>query len=323
MTSLWNDAGVSLPDEPMTVDMVLQRGGLSWEVEKRPALYRDNGGEIRQIPNQYATVRADSGNALGIVGPVWAPYQNRELVEFALALRGVQGDAVVNRVATLRGGALVIAELRVGRELVVKRGGERGAMQPFLTLTMAHDGTGAIRGSEAVRVLVCSNGMVQDRNASQFSVRHTTSAAERMNAGAMLLESFQAQTLQLEATAQRLEDTEMPRRNFVEFCAQLISGKDEESEALETMGKLEGRAATLANAKFETLSDLFVHGIGNRGVTRFDALNAVTEFVDHQRGRMDSWRRTASRAQMDTALDSIAFGSGRAMKARALALLSR
>jgi hypothetical protein len=52
-------------------------------------------------------------------------------------------------------------------------------------------------------------------------------------------------------------------------------------------------------------------GHGLTGQTRWGMLNAVTELVDHERGRSDNTR-----------LESAWFGTGAAMKTRALELLS-
>lgn len=326
MTTLWNQAGIDLTNggDPLTVDLVLDRGGLRWEVDKRQAYYRDNSGQMIAVPSQYAPVRSDTGQAFAAtVGPQWQPYQNRQLVEFALGLQCVTGDVVPVRAGTLGADrSRVFVELRVGRELMVRRGGERGAIQPFALLYMAHDGTAAIRCTETMRVLVCSNGAVRDREANGFSVRHTASAEERMAEGARLLRHFSAAALEFEHTARDLAAAPMDRQSFVGFAARLLTGKDDEQEALETVGRSEGRTKQTLERKGQELLGLFEHGIGNLGRDRFDALNAVTEFVDHQRGRVQSWRERASRLQLDKAIDSMTFGTGAQLKRRALRLLT-
>ena len=92
-----------------------------------------------------------------------------------------------------------------------------------------------------MRVLVCSNGAVRDREANGFSVRHTSSAEERMTEGARLLRHFSAAALAFEETARNLADTPMSRESFVGFAARLLTGKDDEREALEKVGRSEGR----------------------------------------------------------------------------------
>lgn len=67
--------------------------------------------------------------------------------------------------------------------------------------------------------------------------------------------------------------------------------------------------------KLAAADHLFNRGIGNGGRDRYDALNAITEFIDHQRGRASNWARTASRLQIDKAIESATFGAGADLEA--------
>lgn len=60
----------------------------------------------------------------------------------------------------------------------------------------------------------------------------------------------------------------------------------------------------------------FTRGTGNRGKTRFDALNAVTEYLDWQ-----STFRETDFSRAENRLDSLINGSGARTRARALELL--
>jgi phage/plasmid-like protein (TIGR03299 family) len=320
--SIWNQSGKSI-EGAHTVDMVLDAAGLGWTVEKRQAYYRDNSGALAPIAGQYAPVRTDSGEAFGTVGPQWEPYQNRSLIDFGLSLRGISDELVPTKAGALNGGRRVYVELRVGRELVVRRGGERDATQAFVLLNMAHDGTGAIRCSEVLRRLVCSNGMTRDGALANFSVRHTASAERRMELGAGLLQSVALDAARFQETAQALADTPMGRAEFLRFAAQVFTGRDSEQEAAEVFNRADGRSRTILENKLEAADSLFTRGIGNLGRDRYDALNAITEFIDHQRGRAANWARTASRLQVDKAIESATFGAGADLKSRALALLTR
>lgn len=119
--------------------------------------------------------------------------------------------------------------------------------------------------------------------------------------------------------AQKLAETRMGRDEFREFAARLILDTEESVvEAREARGK---RGQTMLDAKVNELTELFASGTGNSGESRWDGLNAVTEYVDHKRkaGRAAG---DAIRGQL-ARLDSAWFGSGRAVKQRALRLLTR
>ena len=68
----------------------------------------------------------------------------------------------------------------------------------------------------------------------------------------------------------------------------------------------------------ESLNELFTRGTGNEGSTRWDAFNAVTEFVDHSRTIRLTGGRNAAEARFEASL----LGSGEAVKARAFDMLS-
>jgi hypothetical protein len=70
--------------------------------------------------------------------------------------------------------------------------------------------------------------------------------------------------------------------------------------------------------QLETLGHLFAQGAGNIGRTRWDAFNAVTEFVDHFR----SIRVSSGRNRSEVRFESVLTGSGDDLKARAFDLLA-
>ena len=326
--NLWTLAGTAFEaGERMDVNDVLRATGLDWAVEKRQAFYRDNEGRMQPIKGQHAPVRSDTGAAFpATVGQVWTPYQNREMVEFALSLGAIDTALPV---LPCRGGQLGVdgarafLEVMIGRTLVVRRGEDRGNVQPFCRLENAHDGSGSIVLAERMETLTCSNGAVSTSMLSGFRVRHTMSASERMTQGAAYLHRFALQALEYETTARNLARRPMSRSAFTDFCAQLLTGEDDRTKALETIVRSEGKTKTNFERRYEELTQCFESGIVSRGEDALDALESVTEFVDHQRGRIANWRNTASRLQLDRAIDSQARGTGAHLKARALYLLTR
>jgi len=63
---------------------------------------------------------------------------------------------------------------------------------------------------------------------------------------------------------------------------------------------------------------LFHRGTGNLGRTRWDALNGVTEYVDHSR----SVRTVGGRNRAEVRMESALFGTGDTLKDKAFALLT-
>ena len=79
-----------------------------------------------------------------------------------------------------------------------------------------------------------------------------------------------------------------------------LFGQEETPEAI----------STRTRNQMDTVGDLFINGVGNRGLNNWDMLNAVTEFVDHKRSK-----------DADKRLDSAWFGGGAELKQKAWNLL--
>lgn len=77
------------------------------------------------------------------------------------------------------------------------------------------------------------------------------------------------------------------------------------------------RAANLFASRYDKLGELFVHGQGNRGADRYDALCAVTEWVDHEGVRGHRGEHAGQ-----TRFMSGLSGEGATLKAQALEMLT-
>ena len=83
------------------------------------------------------------------------------------------------------------------------------------------------------------------------------------------------------------------------------------------------RSLNRLNNKREEVVNLFKEGRGNVGSTRWDALNAVTEYLDHhkQASRLNNEKTGAVHAEKRF-VSNVIRGSGNSMKQRAITLLS-
>lgn len=79
------------------------------------------------------------------------------------------------------------------------------------------------------------------------------------------------------------------------------------------------RSANLFASRYDRLENLFVGGIGNAGRDRYDALNAVTEWVDHEGVR--SHRGDSEHVAQTRYVSSVA-GEGATLKATAFEMLA-
>ena len=84
--SAWHGLGTVVEDAPSPYE-ALKLSGLDWEVEKSGALgaLRHDGG-ISYTSEAVATIRKDTNEILGIVGPHYEVVQNKELFDVAYEL---------------------------------------------------------------------------------------------------------------------------------------------------------------------------------------------------------------------------------------------
>src|SRR5690242_4018322 len=95
----WHGLGVEVPAD-VTVDEMLVKAGLNWEVERIPIMTADDGATI---PDQYAIRRATDKRVYDVVSDRWRPVQNREILEFFREWTAA-GDATIETAGSLRGG---------------------------------------------------------------------------------------------------------------------------------------------------------------------------------------------------------------------------
>lgn len=328
----WHKLGTYLGEQNVTADVMRKAAGLDFEVSKLPAFVKRPDGTFVPIADRFGMLASHKREAFSaVVSDRYEIFQTSEMFEFMEKLRGAAGNELrFHTAGSLKGGSVVWALAQLSGSIDVRRrSGRVDQSAPFLFVSNSFDGSSAIEiAATSVRV-VCWNTLSaalrgSKRGADRFSVRHTASAEQQLKQAAASLGYAADYFKAYQETAQELADTPMDRQSFTTFVAQLLSGLDDERAALEKVAEAKGRSETMLNNTADALIANFERGKGNSGTDRFDALNSVTEYVDHQRGRMGKYKTAADRlGALDRSLDSAAFGAGADLKARALKLLTR
>lgn len=173
-----------------------------------------------------------------------------------------------------------------------------------------HDGSGCFELHRTNTRVVCANtwktaiGNGRDR---VFGVRHTVNVSDGITAAVNLLLGVNKAEEIERAKVQRMATIEMSTAEVSAFVGKL-TGFD--TQALQT--------STRSRNQYNDIVDLFRGGTGNKGATRWDAFNAVTEYVDHAR----TVRVAAGRDKTEVRFESSLLGSGDAMKSKAFELLT-
>ena len=291
----WHGIGVAL-DAPPTAAEAIQAAGLDWNVEKRPLFTpRRSRKNLAEVPGFSAVVRKDRKNVLGVVGKTWQPLQNSEAFQFFDPF--VEGGvAAYHTAGSLKGGQMVwvLAQLRADPMTVVKG----DDVEKFLLLSNSHDGKAAVNVRFTPVRVVCANtlSMAESDDASPFlRIRHAGNLKQTMK---KVQEVVNVTNRTFEAT---LEQYRWLAKRQVQNIHRFVL------DVLQVPDNAEKPPRALSN-----VVELFENGRGQdnklvRG-TWWAGYNAVTEWVDHHRGR-DGTRLAAAW-----------YGEGRRIKSRALVL---
>ena len=296
----WHRLGKRFIEAP-TLDEAIIAAGLNWKVTTEP-LFAANGDKAPAL-----LVRRDSDSSiLGAVGPSWKPLQNDQAFAFFKPFLDAN-EATIECAGSLRMGKRVFVLCKLKRDTLVIKGND--IVEKYILLSNSHDGTLAIRvGFTPVRC-VCANtlAMAHDSAASKLiRVKHSGNVVANLE---NIRETMNLADQQFEATAEQyrlLANTEINSSDLEKYVKLVFATKKQLAEAENKIEELNAGARVK-----EDITRLFENGRGqNLPETRrtlFSAYNAVTEYVQYERGD-----------NADTRLDNTWFGQGMAINKKAL-----
>lgn len=288
----WHGLGKKV-DHLLTSAEAIEAAGLNYQVEKAP-IFLGDGTEIK---DQYATVRMDTKQPLGVVGSKYTVLQNKDAFSFF--------DAVVSVKEAMyeTAGALGIGEriwLLAKLPGYIKTVGE-DITNKYLLLTNTHDGSGSVQVMLTPIRVVCQNTLNVGMQAGthKSKIRHTFNMGMKVEEVRKTLGLIQQQFTIFEQATQKLATIELTNEALDSYLRKSLSiGKDEDN-------------STRAKNILEEVSQLFLNGKGadlpGAKGTAWGAFNAIVEYVDYKRGGDNQEKRTAS----------LLFGSGANIKQKA------
>jgi phage/plasmid-like protein (TIGR03299 family) len=295
-----------------------REAGLAYSVLESPVLFQTAAAtEPQAWPERKVLHRSDTGAALAVVSKGYNVVQPAEIMGFfsdLVALGGFQLETA----GALSYGRRVWALASVGEAAPVVDG---DLVKPYLLLGTSYDGTMAtIAKFTAIRV-VCNNTITAAvggySNGQAVKGEAETEKGYLKSAIRVLhSERFDADTvrLQLGIVANQFERFIVQSR---QLAAETMSAAEADSFVAELLKPYHtGRIDITESRAYKRVLQLFngaaigsdIDGVAG---SRWAMLNAVTELVDHERGRSDNTR-----------LESAWFGTGAALKNRAVELLS-
>jgi phage/plasmid-like protein (TIGR03299 family) len=310
---------------------MLKAAGLEWEpIEAALQFEGLLPGDWKKVPQTHykALVRSDTGALLAVNGARYFIFRNAQLFRLLDALSTVS-DLHYFVAGSLDEGRKTFAQVRVGDNFTVNR--QSGRKQEFARNMLAsttHDGSGRTRIKNCTTNVCCANtlAMAASEEGAEWSSKHTIRTADF---DALVAEAKDALALaeigwdKQQALYSQLAITPFGRETAREFFAALLTNTTTPEAARLACAKAKeesSRSYTMLERKGKELLELYLTGIDNGGAVKLDALQAVTEYVDHARGRSDDWRSKPE--NVSAGLNSALFGAGDQLKQQAVSLLA-
>lgn len=325
----WHGLGTVLPQAP-SIKEALQAASLDWEVRTlnvaafQPPSKTEEFSRCRiNLPRFKALQRVDTQEVFTIVSDQYQVLQNIDAFNIFKPLVE-DGTIEMETAGSLQNGKKVWIMAKVNTDSKDVRKGDE--IKPYVLLSNSHDGTQAIRfGFTPVRV-VCNNTLsmaIGNKKSELIKVYHKGQVAENVEA---LRDLMNFEITQFESTVadfKKLASKPINERDMIKYIRKVFP---KAVQAMETPG-IEPVNEDLLNAVIEATGSLdelsrreesimnVLNGgrgketRGKKGITYWDAYNAVNEWGLYERGRSD-----------DSRIASAWFGQQKADDQRALAI---
>lgn len=186
----WHGLGQIVQDYPTSAEAI-KHAGLDYEVIKVPLVTGGTEVSISEdgelidlngitIPDQFATVRADTKMPFGTVGKDYHIVQNREAFAFFDAIVG-GGDGILYETAgALGNGERIFITAKLPDYIRVGNGDD--VTEKYIFLTTSHDGSGSITAAFTPIRIVCRNTLnaAMQGMSNVVRIKHTSGAKERL-----------------------------------------------------------------------------------------------------------------------------------------------
>lgn len=302
-TAPWHGLGSALsPKQPLEIWQ--REAGMDWQIQESPVHFKADAighlGSIHSFPEQKVLYRSDTKAALSVVSNRYQVVQPREVLEFYRDLTEVSGYEL-ETAGVLKGGKKFWALARTGQSAELKG---NDLVNGYLLLATSCDGTLATTATPTTVRVVCNNTLTISLNGATHAIKvpHSTRfdpQAVKKQLG-IAVSQWDEFMFRMRALAERKVQWPEAMSFFISVMCDTqvcdpIPDVLRNKRALEKVQNLyegKGRGSELESA---------------RG-TAWGLLNAVTEYVDHERRARSSEYR----------VDSAWFGQGAQIKQRAL-----
>lgn len=298
LTKLDERVGVDISDAS-DYDQVMRSAGFDFEVEKTPVLDLEG----KEITGHFNIRRSDTKQTFAIMRKRYTAIPMEEM--FRPFHEMVQEYGAEYESAGLIGGgkkAWISAKLKDSFTL---KNRSNDKVDNRIMAFGSNDGTKRNAYFGISHRIFCNNQLrtiMQKANESDYWISHTKNWKEQLRLAKEGFEAALRGLKQFEKIANLLDQKKMTSDECRGFATLLLPDperkKDEKGKDIEVR-----TTSRLANRR-EAIVDLFANGAGNLGATRWDALNGLTEWVNHHNnvGKLEKQGRQAAERRLVSTL---------------------
>jgi phage/plasmid-like protein (TIGR03299 family) len=296
----WHGLGQQL-QAGASIEQWQEAAGMDFSILETRALFQENVGmgEILEVPDRKVLYRSDNSSPLAVVSNRYQIVQPAEVLEFYRDLTEKSGFQL-ETAGVLKGGRKYWALANMGKEAKVLDDTLKG----YLLLGTACDGSMATTAMFTSIRVVCNNTLsfaMEEANSGKVQnlvrINHRTVFDDQKVKAQLGLAATSWDSFIKHVDA--WSNTGVSNEQALDYFSEVAVYTDNDGDTV------------VSNRTVELLNNLF-HGDGigadmkaAKG-TVWGLVNAVTEYVDHHKGRSN-----------DVRMDSAWFGDGRNIKAKA------
>lgn len=299
----WHGLGNRLT-EKQPLEVWQREAGMNWQIQDSPVHFKAEAaghlGSIHTFPEQKVLYRSDTKAPLSVVSHRYQVVQPREVLEFYRDLTEFSGYEL-ETAGVLKGGRKFWALAKTGQTTALKGNDQ---VDGYLLLATSCDGTLATTATPTTVRVVCNNTLSISLNGATHAIKvpHSTRFDPRIvkKQLGIAVSQWDEFMYRMRTLAERKVQTKEALSFFMDVLCDTsahapipeVLPNKRAMEKVQSLYEGKGRGADLLSA---------------RG-TAWGLLNAVTEYVDHERRARSSEYR----------IDSAWFGQGAAIKQKAL-----
>jgi hypothetical protein len=232
-----------------------------------------------KIESHKALVRIDNRVPVGIVGKDFGLVQHGQALE---GLRDVcaSGDVTLEAISVEEGGARIAATGLLGFSKIHQPGRDHAdALAHFVRAKNAHDGSCSLTWGLFTLRLTCLNGQTAFTLIDGSRLRHTRLVQDRIGQARTVVPNLIKAAKEEVETFQQLADSKIAIEDFIKFSSELLT--DVRGDANTDRKKVRREKDILE------LVDYFCDGAGNQGESKYDAYNAITDWLSVRRDQFE------------------------------------